>query len=553
MTPTSSTSTRPNPPAASPAPSPLTPSPVSASPASSAPARPDAPQPETSSLRTLHQLLSQLKRGDFQERWTAMKALVKLGDLAIDPLLACLGELEGGPMGDRAGDRQAVPGMAEGVELEAAEIDAIDAARSGKVDGSGAGDRDRSEAFYSEDEDDEDGGWELPWFIAQTLGQIQHPRAVTALVHLVQAYSQPLGGVAPPRSLDVAQVAASALAQLGSTSLPALRALMAHPETRLYGVQALAQMRDPGVVDCLLEAAQDPAVPIRALAFEALSGFFDPRIAPIFAQGLADLSPQVRQRAIVGVGLRSTALDSQWLLQHLSPLLWDLHLGVACQAATALGRMGDPAGVQALGEVVERPTAPALQQAALKSLCRLGTEEAFQSLDRYIQAYLAAPADRPAAPLNDLFVHLGQLDTPSAQRRGLACLTAFLYQTLGQPQHHLLKQSAATSLGQLGRKLMPTVGDRADRQRLLYPLLHLLADPDAGVRFHAIAALKQCDAALAFQCLQAWQEAAPPLPGTAVVQGDGSAVLPHWLPGVEPSFEAALQAGIACALAEWPR
>jgi len=493
-----------------------------------------------------------------------MKALVKLGDRAIDPLLACLGELEGGPMGDRAGDRQAAkshPGMTEGAELGAAELGAaeLEAKRSGKGEGegSGVGDRDRSKAVYSavyaDDEDDEDGGWELPWFIAQTLGQIQHPRAVTALVHLVQGYSQPLEGVALPRSLDVAQVAASALAQLGSPSLPALRALMAHPETRLYGVQALAQMRDPGVVDCLLEAAQDPAVPIRALAFEALSGFLDPRIAPIFAQGLADPSSQVRQRAIVGVGLRSTALDSQWLLQHLSPLLWDVNLGVACQAATALGRMGEPAGVQALGEVVERPTAPALQQAALKSLCRLGTEAAFQSLDRYIQAYLAAPADRPAAPLQDLLIHLGQLDTPSTQRRGLACLTAFLYQTLGQPHHHLLKQSAATSLGQLGRKLMPAVEDPADRQRLLHPLLHLLADADAGVRFHAIAALKQCDAPLAFQCLQAWQDAVPPLPSAAVVQGDGSAVLPSVRPGVEPSLAAALQAGIACALAEWHR
>ncbi|MGA1473835.1 MAG: HEAT repeat domain-containing protein [Prochlorothrix sp.] len=500
-----------------------------------------APSPATCSppppdRSTLDPLIQQLQQGDFQARWSAMKALVKLGDVAIDPLLACL--------------------------------------------------HDRGFETWDDEEEDED-LWEFPWFIAQILGQIQHPRAIEALVELVRHYAPQTESPDLPASLDVAQVAAAALAQLGAPALPALQAMIAHPETRSYGVHALAQMQDPQVVDLLIGAAQDDDAAVRAIAMEALAGFLEDRIAPVFVQGLKDVSAQVRQRAIAGVGLRATASEVPQLLQALQPLLWDVNLGVACQAAIALGRLGQPAAVSMLVEVLEQPTAPALQDAALQSLCGLGTDTAFWAIDRHIQTALLAPPDRTHASLRTLLAYLGQLTLPASQLRGCHLLTRFLAQTCHQEQHSPLKQVAANSLGQLGHKLNtasptdleadlcaavgaevdPAVGAAADtearlelstdpdpdfqlasspghspepgrsdpphplRTIVIEPLIQLLADSDPGVRFHAIAALKHCNAPLALQCLQAWHQATPP----------------HPLPS------EALQAGITCALAEWHR
>ncbi|KKI99108.1 HEAT repeat domain-containing protein [Prochlorothrix hollandica] len=432
---------------------------------------PPAITAESPSPTSLQPLIQQLQGGDFHEKWNTMKALVQLGDVAIDPLLACLADLD----------------------LDPLDLDPLDL---------GPLDLDPE----NDEEDSDETLWELPWFIAQTLGQIRHPRALTALVHLVHHHP----------SREVAQVAATALAHLGEAALPALRALIQEPATRLHGVQALAHMRDPGVVDLLLEAVTAEESSVRALAIEALGGFLDPRIAPAFAQALQDPMPQVRQGAIVGVGLRSSALDSTWLIQQLSPLLWDLNLAVACQAATALGRLGLDAGVAPLLSLLDLPVALPLQRAAIQALNTLATTSALQGLETYLWVCLDRPEAMPQALAQEILGSLGTWAKSPQRGAAIALLLRFLQNTTGNPDHSTLKQLAAHSLGQLGH------------DSTLPALILLLGDPHGGVRLHAIAALKQ-------------------------INGDRAlAQLHHHQQHPQAPWDSPpIQAGIALALAEW--
>lgn len=334
--------------------------------------------------------LEQLQQGDFQTRWFAMKTLVQWGEQAIDPLMALVEE---GLPPDTP-----TPGKAAPPSSLFAPRDPY------------------TQRDWGIEEAEEADSWEIPWFVAQILAQIPHPRALQGLVQLIHQSPQQ----------EIAQVATTALAQLGDMALPALGVLVECPETRLQGMQALAQMNHPGAVPWLRSGASDPDPHIRALAIEALTGFLDPQIPAILAQALKDPAPQVRLAALAGVGGRAQALDPDGLVVQLSPLVWDLNLSVACQAAIALGRMAIPSGAAVLIPLLDAKVAIPLQIEAIRSLGRIGSEVAVCALGSYLQSCWVLVDDRSQTIAREILTVLGQMENPLSQERASRCLVNFL-------------------------------------------------------------------------------------------------------------------------------
>ncbi len=167
----------------------------------------------------LETVLVELENGDFQSRWEAAKQLPQFGAAAIPALVELLqAELL------RAKTEQAKTGQAE-TEL-------------------------------SHD-------WELIWFIARILGNLNHPTAVELLVKLLQSTHDP----------EILAIATAALANSGEAALPALGDLLARPATRLVAVQAIGQIQRPAIVPLLLEVAADSLPEVRVAVLEALHPF----------------------------------------------------------------------------------------------------------------------------------------------------------------------------------------------------------------------------------------------------------------------------------------
>lgn len=346
-------------------------------------------------------------------------------------------------------------------------------------------------AALQTDRDDE----ELCWFAARLLGEVAHPVAVDALAELLQQAEDE----------DVRSAAAASLASLGPLSVLALADLLAEPETRLVAVQTLAHVRSAAVVEPLLGVLDDPDPAVRSVALEALSSIHEPRISAALVRALSDPASAVRKEAVIGLGLRADQAIALDLVTHLSPLLRDLNGAVAEQAAIALGRIGTPEAVLALS-VQFQPLTPIAQQIALvRALGWMKAPEALAVLESILET-------APAPVLLEAIAVLGRTQEPRWQPKIAQRLQALLPQpAIGASA--AAKQAIALALGQLG--------DRA----ALEGLTGLLADEDAGVRLHAIAALKALDRAAAQQHLQTLAQ--------------------------DPQTPAPLRQGITQALQEW--
>lgn len=346
-------------------------------------------------------------------------------------------------------------------------------------------------AALQTDGDDE----ELCWFVARLLGEVAHPAAVDALAELLQQTEDD----------DVRSAAAASLASLGPLSTLALTELLAEPETRLVAVQTLAHVRSAAVVEPLLSVLDDPDPAVRSAALEALSSVHEPRVSAALVRALSDPASAVRKEAVIGLGLRADQAIALDLVPLLSPLLRDLNGAVAEQVAIALGRIGTPAAVLALS-VQFQPLTPISQQIALvRALGWMKVPEALAALESILET-------APAPVLLEAIAALGRTQEPRWRPKVAQRLQSLLSHP-GVQASAAAKQAIALALGQLG--------DRA----ALGGLTGLLADEDAGVRLHAIAALKALDRTAAQQHLRTLAQ--------------------------DPQTPAPLRQGITQALQEW--
>lgn len=331
--------------------------------------------------------------------------------------------------------------------------------------------------------------WELQWFIVRILGNLQNPTIIPTLVELIIA-----------SHADVAGMAAGVLASFGEMAIAPLATLLDHQPTQLLVMQALAQIRQPQVIPYLLQEVE--AADVRAVAIEALGHFHHaPEIPPVLLAALQDSAATVRRAAVVGLGFQAECHQADWV-NRLRPLLQDVDEEVAQQTAIALGRMGTPAAVAVLNQALlgqEQLLHPGQAVEIIRAIARVGSE--LDGLQTYLQT--ATEADKQEA-----IAVLGRVE--NLQTKGQAA--KILLRLLESQPDTREKQAIAFGLGQLGQL------------EAMDALIQLLADANASVRFHAIAALKQLDPHAAYQRLK-------------VMMGE--------------ALSPALQNGVAIALQEW--
>ncbi|WP_110985903.1 HEAT repeat domain-containing protein [Acaryochloris thomasi] len=307
---------------------------------------------------------------------------------------------------------------------------------------------------------------ELQWVAARALGDFQHPDALMALAT----------SLCTTEDDEISEIAAETLGSMGAAAIPILEDYLQSHQTTLPAIQALAHIRDAKTIPLLLQAAQQERAEIRAAAMEALSAFHRPQVVPALIQGLSDLSPQVRQIAVMGLGYRpQEPLDWMTLVQ---PLLHDDSLQVSQQTALTLGRLGL---TQPLLNHLKTDCSVALKRTVIQALGRVGNRQALQHLRQAFQLAAASESWDLARGVIDEIATL-QTQQPLA--------TQMLLEILEQPQPMMILNAIATALGQLRQP------------EAMEALIQLLAQPDLGVRLHAIAALKQLQNCNVHQHLQ---------------------------------------------------
>jgi HEAT repeat protein len=314
---------------------------------------------------------------------------------------------------------------------------------------------------------------ELQWFIAKILGSLSHPEASVALGQLLE------------RSEDeeVRLEAAQGLANQGSEAVILLSQFLKDPQRQRMAIQALVQIHRPEVVPLLLEAANANSAEVRSLVFEALDRFLDPRIVDVLLAGLNDANPEVRKTAIASLVVRTPEYPAEDLVEHLTPCLEDADLGVAIQAARALGRLGTDRGAIALIQKSREPNLdPIFQKTLIQALGWIGSSVALEGL---MTIWKKVAQQKP---LQESILQEIVTSVPSSAES--AEWISGLVQSSVLEQSPTLRSRAILMLGRIGLPAMQPL------------LIEYLKDSDYTVRLHVVAALKQIDADLAYACIK---------------------------------------------------
>lgn len=314
---------------------------------------------------------------------------------------------------------------------------------------------------------DEEADLETRWFAARILSRFDTPEAAQALIEVLQTSEDE----------ELSAMAAEALAALGSGAIAALTTLLATPNTRFLAVRSLAQIRRSETIAPLLTVVTDPDPALRELAIEALSSFHDPRIPPVLVQALTDPVAAVRRAAIDALSVRADLAAELDLVNRMIDRLWDLNGSVCQQAAIALGRLGGEAATDALFRALQTPqTAIGLQLDIVRALGWIATPRALEYLQQLLgNASQAEPEGQLAQEIVAVLGRWSKVEMRPQVTDGL--IQAAQSTNPAAP----VKQAIALALGQL------------KQPQALNTLVNLLADPDLGVRLHAIAALKALD------------------------------------------------------------
>ncbi|MEH2439395.1 HEAT repeat domain-containing protein [Nostoc sp.] len=345
--------------------------------------------------------------------------------------------------------------------------------------------------------EDEDAEEELRWYAARTLGEFQQPEAIAPLVELLKT----------DEDEELKAIAATALGQMGTVAIAALSELLLNEDTRLLAVRSLSCIPQTETITPLLSVVQDSQATIRTAAIEALSSFHDKRVPPILLAALDDIAATVRRAAVIGLGFRPDLREALDLVTRLQPKLYDFNLDVCCAAVVSLSRMGsDEAAKHLFGLLISPQTPIKLQLETIRALSWVETASSLEYLQTAFNQITSETL------WQEIVTVLGRVQKPQTTQAA-----EILLQIL-QSQHLAIeivsvKSAIALSLGQLGEI------------QAIEPLILLLADSNASVRLHAIAALKNLDGEAAHQKL--------------LQLANNAALTPD------------LQQGIAIALAEW--
>ena len=213
---------------------------------------------------------------------------------------------------------------------------------------------------------------------ARALGRVAFPAAVPAL-------QQRLSALRPSDVEEQAEVAV-ALARLApeqSGVLSARLAAGADPRLRMAAARALSGTRQPGALAALALLSADPEPEVRKAAYVGLGPLGGPAVAPL-ATALTRWAgdPEEVEAIVQAIG----ATGDPSALPLVSPLLAG---AFAPAAASAIGRLGAPAGVTALLAALRSGGANGRLE-IVEALSALGSADAGEALSGELLS------DRPA-------------------------------------------------------------------------------------------------------------------------------------------------------------
>jgi len=154
---------------------------------------------------------------------------------------------------------------------------------------------------------------------------------------------------------------------------------MKDPDVRVrrYAVKELAGLKWPGRAAELSKALEDEDAEVRLVAAKALVELADKSTLPALEKAIHDSNSDVRRAAIRALG----RIGAQGSFKALLGLLKDKDARVAAEAATALGHLGNRAAVEPLISLLSRPKLSGpLHEAAVSSLGKLRDKRALPVL-----------------------------------------------------------------------------------------------------------------------------------------------------------------------------
>ncbi|MGL5509162.1 MAG: HEAT repeat domain-containing protein, partial [Microcoleaceae cyanobacterium] len=316
---------------------------------------------------------------------------------------------------------------------------------------------------------------------------------------------------------ELRAIASQSLASFGNNAIDTLSDLLVNSETRLFATKALGEINSALTVTPLLTVIHDPSPQVRQRAIASLINYPDPRIPAILVKAIHDLSSLVRKEAVTGISLYIQSLSASTdLITLLKPLLGDINLDVCCQTVICLGKIATQEAMQLLYELLLKLNTPAqLKSEVIRVFGRIADTTALRYLEDALYLYNDPDNATDHLLVKEIINSFGQINLPNLQAIATNILLRFV-----QSDHPALLQS------EIRQSLVLAWGYLGDVKTIDYLIL-FLADENARVRLHCLAALKKLDADLAYEKL--------------TILAQESDLMPD------------LQNGIAIALAEWEK
>jgi HEAT repeat protein len=256
--------------------------------------------------------------------------------------------------------------------------------------------------------------------------------------------------------------ASQLLIKMGAVAIPRISQLLAtvHPEIRQQLVDLLGEMKHPGAVPALIEAARGQFFTVRARAASALANIGDPQAVPVLIQLLSDNEAPVRIAAALAIG----PFKSKSSLVRLSDLLLeDQEIEVRQAAAQGLALTQLPEAIPYFIEAMADSFWWYERENAAKPLL-----EALESFGTDAVEPLVGALAHPEGTVRRSAAHiLGRIGDP----RAIEPLGTILYDL-----HIEVGQAAAEALVHFGSAALGILSD-ATRH------------PEPGIRLHALWAL----------------------------------------------------------------
>ena len=365
---------------------------------------------------------------------------------------------------------------------------------------------------------------------AEALGRIGDPRAVKPLITLLDKE-----GVTATRTETV-----RALGKIGDAE--SIRRLLAElqlprEECKWEAIRALAETRNPGAVEPLIELLRDEAWSVRRSAVWALEKMGDARaIPPLVPSSHTDQEIEVRQSAAKALHTLGWQPDSPAMEADLAFALrdWDAlvklggpavprlieelgakELELRRKVITALGDIRDARAIEPLITCL----GPGDNDAALYALAQIGPEAGAPLADvlrrhtSRVRAAIAATLGRlGAAGIEGLRIAVEDPDA-DVQQAAASLLganddprsSALLEECFRSPANAHLRQSAVRSLGLRARGTTPWGASNSMDINALGALVEAMGDKEVSIRDEATKSLQSWASEVSAPSQRRWE------------------------------------------------